>query len=416
MLGGTTIEVGVSHGKDPHAVIEDALDQLSEDPNLALVFFSPRHADEIEAALEQLPDGCRSLGCSTAGELTPDGYTQGEVVVALIRSPYMVLETHRITFDSEDPKRAREVGRRFVMEAIEKLRNPGPCLDITFNALLRSLMAGRPVRALPYFMIELVDGLFPSIDYYMDGIGEVVHRLHLLEVYGGAAGDDLRLERTYTLEDGRLCPENSAVVAFGVTSLKFGGSLDCGFEPVREDRFLITDARPEERRILEFNGEPAAEYYADVVGVPVERLDDEVFMWNPLGWEIFGGQIIVREPAMAEEDGSMRFHSRPPASGALIRLKPTREGMAETAREVTERAMHRAGIDDPEEVALVLVFDCAHRDCEEQYDAIREVVGDEVPIVGFKTYGEHGQLDTGPVGHFNQTIEVVVIGRELVTR
>jgi len=210
-----TIEVGVSHGRDPHTAVEDALDQLSEDPNLALVFFSPRHADEIEAALEQLPDECHSLGCSTAGELTPDGYTQGEVVVALVRSPYLALETHRITFESNDPRSAREAGRDFVLGAIEKLRDPGPCLDITFNAMLRSLRAGRPTRVLPYFMIELVDGLFPAIDYYVDGINEVIHRFNFLEVYGGAAGDDLRLERTYTLENGELCPEHSAVVVFG---------------------------------------------------------------------------------------------------------------------------------------------------------------------------------------------------------
>ncbi len=162
-----------------------------------------------------------------------------------------------------------------------------------------------------------------------------------------------------------------------------------------EDKFPITKAVPEERRIVEFDGEPAAEYYSEVVGEDVERLDDSVFMWNPLGWEIFGREIIVREPAFVEDDGSMVFHSRPPAAGTLIRLEPTKENMRETARRVTERAMNRADIRDPEEIALVLVFDCAHRDCDEQYDAIREVVGDDVPVVGFKTYGEHGQLE-GP--------------------
>ncbi|WP_456435646.1 FIST C-terminal domain-containing protein [Methanopyrus sp.] len=185
------------------------------------------------------------------------------------------------------------------------------------------------------------------------------------------------------------------MIAFGSTALKIGGALECGFEPVYEDKFPITKAVPEERRIVEFDGEPAAEYYSEVVGEDVERLDDSVFMWNPLGWEIFGREIIVREPAFVEDDGSMVFHSRPPAAGTLIRLEPTKENMRETARRVTERAMNRADIRDPEEIALVLVFDCAHRDCDEQYDAIREVVGDDVPVVGFKTYGEHGQLE-GP--------------------
>ncbi|WP_457614555.1 FIST signal transduction protein [Methanopyrus sp.] len=411
-----TIEVGVAYGKDPYTVVEDAMDQLTEDPNFGLVFFSPKHTEDIEDAVNSLPEGCKVIGCSTAGELTPDGYTSGTVTVTLIHSPYLTIETHRITFKREDPEHAREIGRNLVLEAMKKLRNPGPCLDINFNAMLTGLREGRPIRALPYFIIELVEGLVPTIDYYMDGINEVVQKYKFLEVYGGAAGDDLRLERTYVLEGRTLCPEGSAVVAFGSTALKIGGALECGFEPVYGDRFPITEAVPEERRIVEFDGEPAADYYADVVGKSVEELDDSVFMWNPLGWEIFGREIIVREPAFVEDDGSMVFHSRPPAAGALIRLKPTEENMRETARRVTERAMKMADIGSPEEIALVLVFDCAHRDCDAQYDAIREVVGDDVPIVGFKTYGEHGQLESGPVGHFNQTIEVVVIGRNPISR
>ncbi|WP_456455116.1 FIST signal transduction protein [Methanopyrus sp.] len=410
------IEVGVAYGKDPYTVVEDAMDQLTGPPNFGLVFFSPRHVDEIESAISNVSAECRIIGCSTAGELTPDGYTSGTVTVTLIHSPYLSVETNRVTFEREDPEHAKEIGRNLVLGAMEKLRDPGPCLDINFNTMLRSLREGKPVKVLPYFMIELVEGLVPAIDYYMDGINEMVRKYKFLEVYGGAAGDDLRLERTYVLEGRTLCPEGSAVIAFGSTALKIGGALECGFEPVYEDKFPITKALPEERRIVEFDGEPAAEYYSEVVGEDVERLDDSVFMWNPLGWEIFGREIIVREPAFVEDDGSMVFHSRPPAAGTLIRLEPTKENMRETARRVTERAMNRADIRDPEEIALVLVFDCAHRDCDEQYDAIREVVGDDVPVVGFKTYGEHGQLETGPAGHFNQTIEVVVIGRTPVSR
>ncbi len=61
------------------------------------------------------------------------------------------------------------------------------------------------------------------------------------------------------------------------------------------------------------------------------------------------------------------------------------ENMYEMAKRVTEVAMRSAGIGDPDEVVLVFVFDCAHRDCDGRYEAIREVVGDDVPIVGFKT-------------------------------
>lgn len=158
-----TIEVGVAYGKDPHAVVEDAIDQLTEDPNLGLVFFSPKHIEEIESAVGSLPEGCKVIGCSTAGELTPDGYTYGTVIVALISSPYLAVETHRITFEREDPKHAREIGRNLVLGAMEKLRNPGPCLDINFNAMLTSLSEGRPIRALPYFIIELSRAWFPPL-------------------------------------------------------------------------------------------------------------------------------------------------------------------------------------------------------------------------------------------------------------
>jgi len=416
LAGKDVIEVSVAHGKDPYRVVEEALDGLERDPNLGFVFFSPDHVDDIEDAVSGLPDGCRTVGCSTAGELTPEGYTSGSVVVALLSSPYLSVETHSVRFEREETDHARELGRRLMVDAMASLRKPGPCVDLTFNAMLRSIVSGKPVKTLPYFAIELVEGLAPAIDYYMDGINDVVRKYKFLEVFGGAAGDDLRLERTYVMKDGELQPEWSAVVAFGITSLKIGGYLDHGFDVVEEDVLFVTEAVPEERRIVSFDGEPAAEAYAEMVGEDPENLDDSVFMWNPLGWEITTGQVVVREPAFVDEDGSMVFHSRPPRYGGFVRLRPTEENMYETAKRVTEVAMRNAEIEDPDEVALVLVFDCAHRDCDAQYEAIREVVGDDVPIVGFKTYGEHGQLRCGTVCHCNQTIQVVVLGNSTVSQ
>ncbi len=69
------VEVGVAYGKDPYTVVEDAMDQLTGPPNFGLVFFSPRHVDDIESAISNVSAECRIIGCSTAGELTPDGYT-----------------------------------------------------------------------------------------------------------------------------------------------------------------------------------------------------------------------------------------------------------------------------------------------------------------------------------------------------
>ena len=76
----------------------------------------------------------------------------------------------------------------------------------------------------------------------------------------------------------------------------------------------------------------------------------------------------------------------------------------------------------PKKIAAVIVFNCILRHqlkCRLQVDdlnLLKEVCGDDVPLIGFNTFGEQGATQGGSIGHYNQTATVMVIAEEVITQ
>ncbi|MCC6713806.1 MAG: FIST C-terminal domain-containing protein, partial [Gammaproteobacteria bacterium] len=85
-----------------------------------------------------------------------------------------------------------------------------------------------------------------------------------------------------------------------------------------------------------------------------------------------------------------------------------------------QKAVNDAG--SPKKVGAVVIFNCILRHllktrmdvCDTSI--IRETFGEDVPVIGFNTFGEQGITLGGAVGHYNQTATVLVIGDELISQ
>jgi hypothetical protein len=106
--------------------------------------------------------------------------------------------------------------------------------------------------------------------------------------------------------------------------------------------------------------------------------------------------------------------------GSYLTLMKTDTNTAiEGLKQTIKNAIKDAGC--PKKIGAIVLFNCILRHhLNEKYginilDIVKEVVGD-VPTIGFNTYGEQGATLGGSIGHYNQTLTVLVIGDEPISK
>jgi hypothetical protein len=352
--------------------------QLPDFPYAAvLVFFAPElgPADFAAALAAQFPN-VPVVGCTTAGEVGPEGISDGGAVAIAFR--------------------ARDFA--FVGKPIKDID------AATLEMLRRELGAARAeLQAVEgtgcgrnRFALLLVDGLCLHEEALVSTIGAC---LDDVQVVGGSAGDGMNFGVTSVIFDGEA-HANSAVLLMFATDLAVRPFKCNSFEPT-STKLIVTEADIEKRIVRELNAEPAAEEYARTIGVPVAELNAYVFAAHPVIVRV-GGDFYARSIQRANPDGSLTFFCAIDeglvltAAGRLDTLGVVEQMFKDTERELGE-------------VSVYIGFDCLHRRLDaEQRQIIRDMedLYRRHRVVGFNTYGE--QFESM---HLNQTFSGVAIGR-----
>lgn len=333
------------------------------DPGLVLVFGA--HGPDLAAldgTLRQgLPEGCIIAGCSSAGEIGPDGYASGSIVA--------------IGFPAASFRAQAQI-----LPDLDRL----PVSD--WMATLRRLHAGfgpDPRRSL--FGLLLVDGLAGQEDALVASIDAALPSVPTL---GGSAGDGLSFQQTWLLANGRVI-DNAAVFLLVETDLAVAEITFAHFSPTAT-RMVVTAALPEKRRILELNAEPAAEEYARLAGLDPDALTPTEFARHPLLLRM-GRRHHVRAIGEATPDGGLSLMSAID-TGTVLTLGRTEDmtrGFAEALASL------------PRPPLMVLGFDCILRRLALEREGLADRMSDLLAryrVAGFNTYGEqHSGM------HVNQT-------------
>lgn len=333
------------------------------DPTLVLLFASPSAVlPALAQALRRgLASTCRLIGCSSAGELSSDGYSSGTAVA--IGMPAASFRAETLVLD--------ELTRLPVSTWMNGLR--GLLADFRHD----------PDRNL--FGILLVDGLSQQEEVLIATLDAALPYVISL---GGSAGDRGDFSQTCMISDDAVL-QDVAVFCLIETDLEVRHLIFDHFRPT-ETRMVVTHADPAQRALLEINAEPAAEEYARIVGVPVDELSQLIFARHPLLMNM-GGRYFVRAIREVTEGGGLKLMSSI-ETGAVMTL-----GWAEDLTEGFE-AMLR---DLPSTPSLILSFDCILRRLALEHaglgPAIKDIFG-RYNMAGFNTFGEqHGGI------HMNQT-------------
>jgi hypothetical protein len=235
-----------------------------------------------------------------------------------------------------------------------------------------------------------------------------------LPIIGGAAADDWRLQTNYVLW-GRQAYPDSLLVAVFETQLQFGIAMAHGFQPTSR-KATVTRARTHE--VLELDGQPAAQVYAQLLGRSREDLAGKhltLTTKRPAGILDPYGQYSLNVASFFTPEQGVRF-AQPVVEGTVLTIMESdHRSLLAAGADSVRKALLRGSILDP---ALILTFPCAIRNRLLAGEVQEEIAGmgrmlPATPIVGFYSFGEQGLSDDGVNRHNNAVIATLVLDREL---
>lgn len=369
---------GMSCARDAEAVAQDLARQLIH-PHLGFVLFfcsAEYHLPTLAGALEQYFGGIELVGCTTAGEITPQGYGRG--CVSAVGFDVRGFAVSSALIDEMD---------RFSL--------------IDAQHLVEGLVAGcRSAELAPIkdhsFALTLLDGLSSREEVVLAALSAA---LGAIPHFGGSAGDDNHLTHTHVYYQGQFHTGAAVVLLFN-TWLDFEVFTTDHVLP-RSEKLVVTRADSAGRRVHELNAEPAALEYARLIGVPVERLTFELFSAHPLAVRI-KDQYYVRAIQQVNDDLSLTFYC---AVETGIVLTAMRTGPLLPNLEAQFQRLHER-LGPP---LLTIGCDCFLRRLELESAGTAAATSEFLrrqQVIGFNTYGEqfNGM-------HINQTFTGVAIGR-----
>jgi hypothetical protein len=158
---------------------------------------------------------------------------------------------------------------------------------------------------------------------------------------------------------------------------------------------LVTKANEANREIVEFNHMPAAQAYAEALGIPVADAPNH-FMHNPVG-VVYEGEPFVRSPQQIR--GNSIFFYCSVKEGIELTLLESTDIIASTKKALDAARAELGGISG------IINFNCILRTLELREKGLSNIYGElftDYPTIGFSTYGEQF------IGHMNQTSTMLV--------
>lgn len=300
------------------------------------------------------------VGCTSAGEFNKNGYgTEKLLAVAFLKNEFsiataLVSNLGEVNFDEAH--------------------------DIASG--LRRALQGRERRydTEQHFVISVLDGLTRHEEHFLETFATAFGNIPHL---GGSAGDDLKLEATYVFYNGEFHRDAAVLLLVGTGKPFTVFSIDHINSPV--SKLVVTHADPESRTVYEINGEPAAQYYASLLGMKAEDLTPDVFSMFPLAVMV-GGKYFIRSIQKVDlATNAITFYC---AVDIGIILTFVQLGDCIEALE-SKLDKLRAQLGEPE---FVYACDCFLRRLEIQQgknDHEIRRLQQRYNVAGFNAYGEH---------------------------
>lgn len=344
--------------------------------SLLFVFFSPQYdAAKLAQALSNTFSPVPVIGCTTAGEISPEGMVEGSIVA-------VGFSTETFAFA---PRLIQGLDQLNVQDVGTVVRDALHALDRRVGSL----------GSADTFAIMLADGLSKKEDQLAAAFYGAMRGAPLV---GGSAADHMTFDRTRLIYNGQVY-EDAAALVVARTQLPFCAFSSDHYMPT-PIRLVVTGADSDKRMVYELNAAPAAKEYAAAVETPCAELTAASFAEHPLAVRV-GGEFFVRSIRGIEKQSALSFMSAVDEGVVFTIVEPgdlvaSIEGLLDDIRRQ---------IGQPQ---LILGFECLFRRLEFERSQMKQAVEAIYAannVVGFHTYGEQFRAM-----HLNQTLTGLAIG------
>ena len=339
-------------------------------PDFTFAFSSVAfNQNEVLDGIREATANAPGIGCSDAGAITAEGPSTRSVAV-------MAIKSDKIKFTSgigRDVKAGARLAGKAVAEDV-KSRVQG---EMKSFIMLPDVLTGNGA--------DIVRGVQDVL-----GIN--------FPIVGGAAGDDFSFKQTFEYYDGQAV--SGAVAGAGVSGqFHFAMGVRHGWIPIGQPMKVT---RSDGAVIHEINNRPAATIYEDYFGTKADVLRKEplarMAITYPLGIKVPDlDEYLIRDPITVDEKGAITCAAEIPQGSEIRLMIGSKEKAIEAAQEAARKVMKDLKADGSKP-KFALMFNCIAREklfaqkAKEEIDAVLAILGEDVPLLGFYTYGEQAPL------------------------
>ncbi len=295
-----------SVNEEAYSEIQTQLDVNEANPILLIVFSEVDMLWFFAARLKERYPNAVVVGSTTYINYSSEGYSHCGASVMAINSGIEV--SAGIIFDVD---RHPAMYKAHIVEALSKLSS-------TENTCC----------------LEFVTAFGKGEELVLDTFEEVLKDTGI-RVAGGSAGSPYGRRESLVSLDKDLYKQSCVFVFIHNLNGKIGFFRENVYRPTSH-KFVATYADCEERTVIEYNGQPAAEILAKTLEVPLDKLSEKLSQ-HPMG-RLVDGEICITSTDKVFEDGSISYFSRIYNYTKILLLEPDdlKRVWSETANRVTK--------------------------------------------------------------------------------
>jgi hypothetical protein len=356
----------------------------STNPQLGILFGSVAcfENSDFQRRLKEATPDTQWIGCSTAGEVSQQGVTDGTAVLT--------------TFYFENPKSEFKI-------ALGKIQNA----EDSYAAGKK--LAAQLKRPDLKSVILISPGVNVNGSMLVKGVSEELGPA--ITITGGLAGDEGKFLKTYTLSKEGVTTD--AVIGLGLYGESIVHQHGCmgGWDPFGKVRKVT---RSESNVLFELDGKPALDIYKEYLGPHAKELPASglMFPFAMLSDDQANTGLIRTILGVDDKTGSLTMAGNI-EQGSLVRLMHANtEGLVSGARTAAQHAVAKGTGSN----SFAMVVSCVGRklvmgtNVDEEVEAVSEIFGANCVVGGFYSYGEVSPMLEG-VGCelHNQTMTISFI-------
>lgn len=423
------VGTGISKLDDPaeaaKQAVEMAIKNAGKPPQFGIVYVActkyatnkndlKKLVDAAQTAFKANNPNCIWIGSTTHTPVSNYGFTPDTVVAMSINSPYMHFGVG-VGTSIQKKTAARKAGIAAAEEALSQLQLD-KYLDpyIQFTAV-KNKKVEELIKMKPYSIMAYITG--SAKDYYPlenDVLGGVQSVVGNIPIVGGSSSNELNFNKNYLMYNGEIIPDGVLIVAT-VSQIKTQNKIRNGYYP--SDKVVVA-TKAEGKTVYEFNNRPAADVYAEMLGVDLATLTKDLWVLeskNPLAVIDVSGEYWIKAPLVVNKDKSLTFFSPVTFGTAFCLMKTDPKFYVETVKKAINSGLEQGNIKD---VAYVLFFSCNGRiiymgkNIGEEYKVLKKTLK-SVPFIGMHAYGEIANSPNGTPGEYSWTFNCQIVSNEL---